>query len=72
MNKHEQIFQAIAAGPIVLKNEQEGALVKCFPNQKFLVKFPGEEPYEAKPESEIVTNAILEGIFASEEQFETL
>ena len=68
MSKHEKIFQAMKKGPIVLRNEIEGALIKI-EGGKYFAKFPGEQPYEVAGESEIVTNAILEGIFASENEF---
>lgn len=71
MNKHEAIFQRMKEAPVFLKNELEGAIVKgSMPGPVFLVKFQGKEPFVAKPESEVVTDAILEGVFSSEAEFE--
>jgi hypothetical protein len=62
------------SGPVFLFNEFEGCMIRTeFKNgrMKVFVKFEGEEEFEGKQSSTIVTDAIMEWNEVSREQYES-
>lgn len=69
MKHYEELIRRSQEAPVFLKHEFEGALIK-FQKGKALVKFPGKPEFQANKNSNLVTEALMEGKEISEGEYE--
>ena len=66
----EAVSKRLTAGPVFLRNEFEGAVLRSTTKGKFYARFPGKEEYEINFSTNLVTEALLDWVEITESTYE--
>lgn len=61
MEKYSDFQKRMTTETVYFKNEFENAFIKSVPGKGYFVKMPGTAEFKAENDSELITDAYLEG-----------
>lgn len=65
-----EFIKKLSSETVFFKNEFENAFIKSVPGKGYFVKLPGNVQYPGNPESELINDAILQGVEITRAEYE--